>query len=246
MEDLNKHQLWEKEWQMLFNPTKCEIIRITKKRNPIRTTSKIHDHDLTVTKAGKYLGITISNNLSWNAHVNATVKKANNSLAFLGRNLARCPKHVKAQSYQTMVRPILEYASYSWDPYTFTNIHQLEAVQRRAARFVCGDYKTTSSPSQTTTEPGWEPLQTRRANANLVMIYRITYGLIDIPAADFLHPSTLSTRGNTLGYIIPYCRTDIYRHSFFPSAIRLWNPLPDRTVTSPTLGAFKLGLASQD
>ena len=169
-EDLDKLQVWEKEWQKSFNPTKCEVIRITKKRNPIQSTYQIHGHDLTVTKAGKYLGITISNNLSWNAHVNATVKKANNSLAFLRRNLARCPKDVKAQSYQTMVRPILEYASTSWDPYTVTNIQQLEAVQRRAARFVCGDYKTTSSPSQMIAELGREPLQTRRANAKLVMI----------------------------------------------------------------------------
>ena len=42
-------------------------IRITKKRNPIQTTYQIHDHDLTVTKAEKYLEITISSNLSWNA-----------------------------------------------------------------------------------------------------------------------------------------------------------------------------------
>ena len=132
------------------------------------------------------------------------------------------------------------------DPYTVTNIQQLEAVQRPATRFVCGDFKTTSSPSQMIAELGWEPLQTRRANAKLVMIYRIRYGLIDIQAPDFLHPSTLSTRGNTLRYIIPYCRTDIYRHSFFPSAIRLWNQLRDRTVTSPMLDAFKLGFASQD
>ena len=97
-EDLDRLQALEKEWQMSFNPTKCEIIRITEKRNPIQTSYQIHDHDLFATKAGKYPGITISNNLSWNAHVNATVKKANNSLAFLRRNLARCPKDVKAQS----------------------------------------------------------------------------------------------------------------------------------------------------
>ena len=52
-EDLDKLQVWEKEWQMSFNPTKCEVIRITKKRNPIQTTLQIHGHDLTVTKAGK-------------------------------------------------------------------------------------------------------------------------------------------------------------------------------------------------
>ena len=89
---------------MSFNPTKGDVIRITKKRNPIQTTYQIHNHDLTITKAGKYLRITISNNLPWNTHVNATVKKANNSLALLKRNLARCPKDVKAQSYQTYPR----------------------------------------------------------------------------------------------------------------------------------------------
>ena len=187
------------------NNGRCRLIQQSvimkiKKINPIRTTYQIHsDHDLTVTKAGfKYLGITISNNLSWNAHVNATVKKANNSLAFLRRNLARCPKDVEAQVYQTMVRPILEYASTSWDRYTVTNIHLLGAVLRRVARFVRGEYKTSTSPSQMIAELGWN-LCTQEEPAPS----RITYGLIDIPAPDFLHPSTLSTRGNTLRYIYP-------------------------------------------
>ena len=245
-EDLDKLQDWEKEWQMSFNPIKCEVIRVTNKRNPIRTPYQIHGHDLTVAKTGKYLGVTISSDLSWNAHVDATVKKANNSLSFLRRNLARCPKDVKAQSYQTMVRPILEYASTSWDPHSKTNIEKIEAVQRRAARFVYGDYKTTSSPSQMIADLGWETLCHRRANAKLVMMYRITYGLIDIPGPAFLHPSTLRTRGNTLRYLVPYSRTDAYRHSFFPSAIRLWNQLPECVVITPTLDAFKLGLASRD
>ena len=245
-EDLDKLQDWEKEWQMSFNPIKCEVNRITNKRNPIRTSYQIHGHDLTVAKTGKYLGVTISSDLSWNAHVDATVKKANNSLSFLRRNLARCPKDVKAQSYQTMVRPILVYASTSWDPHSKTNIEKIEAVQRRAARFVYGDYKTTSSPSQMIADLGWETLYHRRANAKLVMMYRITYGLIDIPGPAFLHPSTLRTRGNTLRYLVPYNRIDAYRHSFFPSAIRLWNQLPECIVITPTLDAFKLGLASRD
>ena len=216
------------------------------KRNPIQTTYQIHDHDLTVTKARKYLRITISNNLSWKAHVNAAVKKANNSLAFLRRNLARFPKDVKAQSYQTMVRPILEYASTSWDPYTVTNIQQLEQSRSVLPDLSVLATKPPAAPVRWLLNLDRNLCKHERANAKLVMIYKITYGLIDIPAPDFLHPSTLSTRGNTLRYIIPYCRTDIYRHAFSPSSIRLWNQLPDRTVTSPTLDAFKLGLASQD
>ena len=149
-------------------------------------------------KTDKYLKVTIAVNLTWNAQVDATAKKANNSLAFLRRNLASCPRDMKAQSYQALVRPILEYVSTSWDPYTKSNVQQLEAVQRRAARFVTGDYRTTSCPSQMIANLGWEPLYQRRANFKLIMVYRITYGLIDIPTPLYLHPSALSTRGDTL------------------------------------------------
>ena len=139
LQDLNKLHEWERDWQLKFNASKCEVIRVTRKRNPIKTTYTIHDQDLTVNKA---------DNLTWNAHKDTTSIKANNSLAFLRRNLASCPRDIKAQSYQALVRPILEYASTSWDLYSISNIQQLEAVQRRAARFLTGDYITTSSPSQ--------------------------------------------------------------------------------------------------
>ena len=57
-EDLDKLQEWEKDWQMSFNGSKCEVIRVTRKRNHIKTTYTIHGHDLTVNKTGKYLGVT--------------------------------------------------------------------------------------------------------------------------------------------------------------------------------------------
>ena len=242
--DVDQLQRWEEDWQMSFNPSKCEVVRITRKRNPIHSSYSIHGHDLSSVKSGRYLGVTISDNLAWNAHVDVTTKKANNSLAFLRRNLARCPRDTKAQCYTSLVRPILEYASTAWDPYTSKNIQQLEAVQRRAARFVMGDYKTTSSTSQMISDLGWESLQQRRSDSRLVMIYRITHSLIDIPVSLYLHPSSLSTRGHTLRYTVPFCRTDVYRHSFFPAGIRLWNHLPEHVATTQTLDAFKDGLAS--
>ena len=45
-----------------------------------------------------------------------------------------------AFSYNMIVRPHLEYASTCWNPYTKRNIDKLEAVQRRAARFVLNLY----------------------------------------------------------------------------------------------------------
>ena len=43
----------------------------------------------------KYLGITITNDLKWNAHVSNICTKANRTAGFLGRNLAAFPKDVK-------------------------------------------------------------------------------------------------------------------------------------------------------
>ena len=45
------------------------------------------------------------------------------------------------------IRPILEYASTVWAPYTKSSIEKLEATQRRTARFVVSDYDYSSSVS---------------------------------------------------------------------------------------------------
>ena len=121
--DLDKLQKWERDWLMQFNPDKCEVIRITNKRNPLTNKYYIHDTELLTVKDAKYLGVTVSSDLSWNKHVDKTVKKATTSLNFLKRNLQGCPTGVKDQCYKSLVRPILEYSSCVWDPHTQRNVN---------------------------------------------------------------------------------------------------------------------------
>ena len=115
-EDLDKLQEWERDWLMQFNADKCEVIRITNKRNPLAHDYHIHRIKLQTVKNAKYLGLTISSDLSWNTHVDITAKKATTSLYFLKRNLHSCPSTVKEKCYKSLVRPIMEYASCVWDP----------------------------------------------------------------------------------------------------------------------------------
>ena len=72
--------------------------------------------------------------MRWNKHVDIITTKATNQLNFIKRNLSKCSTDVKSMAYTTIVRPHLEFASAAWDPYTKTNVIQIEAVQRRAAR----------------------------------------------------------------------------------------------------------------
>ena len=50
-----------------------------------------------------------------------------------------------------------------WDPYEKGDVATLDKVQRRAARFVKGDYQRESSVTQMICDLAWRGLEARRA-----------------------------------------------------------------------------------
>ena len=65
-------------WSMEFNSDKCEVLRITRKRNLVIFPYKPHKKELNVTNAAKYLGVTISKDLNWTPYINNITGKAKN------------------------------------------------------------------------------------------------------------------------------------------------------------------------
>ena len=89
----------EREWLMAFNPDKCEVIRITKKKNPIIFDYKLHGITLQSTKNNKYLGLTISDDLTWSKHIKQTAAEGNNTLKFIKRNIQPHNSKIKETAY---------------------------------------------------------------------------------------------------------------------------------------------------
>jgi hypothetical protein len=57
---------------------------------------------------------------------------------------------IKEQAYFILARPLVEYASTVWDPYTQADINKVEAVQRRAvACSGAGDSYNPTAPQFT-------------------------------------------------------------------------------------------------
>ena len=136
----------------------------------------------------------------------------------------------------------MEDAAAVWDPHTTGKIKKIEAVQRRAARFVTGDYRYTSSVTGMIQSLSWETLQHRRQQAKAIMMFRIVHAMVAIPASPHLQLLGAATRGHQYRYRVPYSRTKTYKESFFPSSIRLWNQLPEELTTAESLETFKAGI----
>jgi len=64
-----------------------------------------------------------------------TVKKGNKLLAMIGRCLFSASTDTKMIAFNTVVRPVLEYASQVWPPYIKTLIDKVETFQRRAVKW---------------------------------------------------------------------------------------------------------------
>ena len=89
----------------------------------------------------------------------------------------------------------------------------------------------------------WPTLQCRRQPAKAAMMYRIVNGLVAIPADEHLTPIQNRTRGHGIRFLRPHTRIQAYKHSFFPSAIKIWNTLPQDLTSRPSLESFRAALS---
>ena len=157
--------------------------------NPGIQLSTLHIQVLEALDHAKYLDVDISKDLSWNTHINRISTNANRTLGFLKRNIKTKNTAIRTAAYQTLVRPQVEYASTVWSPFTQTYINKIEMVQRRAVRWVNSNYSTYASVSSTLDSLGRQSLEDRRADARLILFYKIVYNLVAVPLPQYInHP----------------------------------------------------------
>ena len=262
--DLRHLEIWAKNWGMSFNAKKCYTLRT----RPL--SSHFYDLGGTVLKevtSNPYLGIQLSADMKWKTHIDRICNKAGSTLGFIKRTLRHCSQNTRKIAYMTLVRPILEYGAVIWDPYLKTDINRIEAIQRKAVRFICGDYSSRYTGSVTAMLHSIDlpTLVQRRKELRLTFLFKVVSGLFPaLPPHKFLIPIrntrqsfnrkymdylTDSTtvniqRKNSKCFRQIVTETDSYKYSLFPRTIIDWNQLPDSVVTVETPEAFRSGLRS--
>ena len=94
-----------------------------------------------------------------------------------------CVSLVKA--FIVYVRPLLEYNCSIWSPRYIQDINCVEAVQRRFTKRLPGMQNLTYLARLK--KLNLESLEIRRVRADLILMYKIMFCLIDVSVSDFLY-----------------------------------------------------------
>ena len=151
-------------------------------------------------------GVFVDSHCIFKHHISHICRKAYTSINVIFRCFDTAHVLALIIAYKSFVRPILEYCSTIWNPY-IPNIHylgltdQMERVQRYFTRRVYYRYKLDCSHDylQRLKYLNLESLELRRIYNDLIMVYKICHGLVNINANELIHitfTSTISTRGH--------------------------------------------------
>ena len=242
-DNLSKIHEWSKKWLVNFNPTKTVTMTVSKKlHKPIHPSLLMNNTSLTEVTCHKHLGVSFSSNGSWTDHIQYIIGKSSKKLSLL-RNLKFIIDRKSLQTiYYTFIRPLLEYGDIVWDNITLGQSQMLENIQLEAARIVTGATKLTSH-DRLYIETSWDPLVVRRRKHKIIHFHKIVHGhcpsyLTNILPARHLNIHTHNTR-RANDFCRVNCRTNLYKDSFLPSSVNLWNSLPDNIKHSPSINNLK-------
>ena len=112
-------------------------------------------------------------------------------------------------------------------------------VQRRAARFVLSNFDRHASVTQMMNSLGWVTMRQRCLKLRVIMLFKIINKLVEVSSNDLLCPLSTDTRGHQQRYTQLGTTMDCYLNSFFPTAIKAWNDLPDYIVQEKDLQRYK-------
>ena len=243
-EDLQTINQWAKTWLVTFNPQKTKTLFISFKTQPTILPLTFDGHNLDSVSHHKHLGLILNNNLSWKDHIDSVTSKANTKLNVLAHLKHILDRKTLRTLYESFIRPSLEYGNIIYCNCTDGEKDEIEKIQRRAARIISGGTISTSV-RLLYEELALETLETRQNRQMLTAFHKIINNNCPSYLYD-IRPKPPNRQIYNLrrqhDVTLPKCRLSTYQNSFFPTAAKKWNLLPDELKQIHDIDDFKFQL----
>ena len=225
---------WSVDWQLSISIHKCYILLINVNfRHDFsdKFDFKINTNILEYKSAVRDLGVLIDNKLTFSNHIADITKRAHQraNLIFLCFNSRHTETLLKA--FTTYVRPLLEYNSQIWSPFTVNEIFKIEQVQKQFTKRLPGLSNLTYLQRLHILK--LDSLELRRLRSDLTLLYKIIFDKTGLDSKNFIIMQNRESRQlRSHNYQIrPVHKFKSVRSDrcLFSRATSIWNNLPANT-----------------
>jgi hypothetical protein len=191
------------------------------------------------------LGLHMTNDLTWTAHVKHVCQRTYAALHSLNRLKNFLPTKLKTMLVQCLIIPHFDYCDLVYNDLKEDLSIRLQRAQNSCVRFILG-IKKSDHITPGYKELGWARLRERRNLHTVCLVHKLLSTSSPSYLASnfqFLHSNhnfnTRSRSGTQLTF--PIHRTSLLGNSFTVHAIRTWNALPTdiRDVHQNNFNTFK-------
>ena len=213
---------------------------VSRKQSPLVPSNplKLFGTPLQKVDCYKYLGLLLTTNLSWSAHITSICSKAKKILGLIYRRFyGSADQTTLKQLYLSLVHPHLEYACQIWDPHLVKDQKMLENVEKFGCRLAAHHWDASYQELLELFE--LQPLEQRRLHLKLGLMFKIIHKLCYFPNVPPIRDDLPSLRDvHSLPLDPPFAHTNAYKYSFFPHTMSAWNSLTNECVTSTSYSSF--------
>jgi len=245
-QNLDRLEAWANTWQLIISIRKCQTLTLNGRQqatNP--TTFNIGSSALDNVNNVLDLGVTVSSDLKFSTHVTHIVRKALTRSNLLHRCFISRDTATLVKAFKVYVRPIVEYCSPVWSPHLIKDIELVESVQRKFTKRLPGLWD--SSYADRLKAVGLERLDVRRLQLDLIMTYKIMFGLTYLNFNQFFQfTPNQNTRGHAYKLFVPSASLDARKYFFSNRIVRVWNELSSNTTDFRSLHAFRTSIFRTD
>lgn len=247
---LDSVSFWYRKNRLKINTSKTKIMIIgsahqIKSLNLSEFTVRYEGDALDLVTQAKYLGLMISSDLSWDAHIQHMCKQLYYYISLFRRLSNIFPRNILIRIYKAYIQPRFDYGVTVWGCTTQGNLDKIQRIQNQFARIITGNYDYINVRGADLLKSlKLYNIKERRDYFLCVLMFKCIHGIapyylsdrVDM-AFDVMGYPTRNT--DTMNVYLPTVRKDIYRNSLMYIAGKLWNNLPDCVKESPSLDIFK-------